>query len=91
VADAAVVGVPDDTWGEVGIAFVVLRAGLNLTPTALADFLLGRLARYKLPREFVFVPQLPRTAYGKVVKGDLRQRFLERDGSSSPGTKDGKT
>jgi fatty-acyl-CoA synthase len=77
VADAAVVGVPDETWGEVGIAFVVLRDGMNLTPTALPDFLLGRLARYKLPREFVFVPQLPRTAYGKVVKGELRQRFLE--------------
>lgn len=86
VADAAVVGVPDETWGEAGIAFVVLREGMDVGSGELPDFLLGRLARYKLPREFVFVPQLPRTAYGKVVKGDLRQRFLERDGSASPGT-----
>lgn len=77
VRDAAVVGVPHPTWGEMGVAFVV--AG-DEPPTAedLAGFLGGRLARYKIPREFRFVDSLPRTAYGKVVKGDLRQQYLAR-------------
>jgi fatty-acyl-CoA synthase len=76
VQDAAVVGVPDPTWGEVGVAFVVLRPGESLTKGELLAFAETRLARYKLPREVVFVVALPRTAYGKVVKGELRERFL---------------
>jgi fatty-acyl-CoA synthase len=78
VRDAAVVGVPHPTWGEVGVAFVVPReAGSDALAGSLADFLAGRLAKYKLPREFRFVDALPRTAYGKVVKGELRQMVLE--------------
>ncbi|MFL6292792.1 MAG: class I adenylate-forming enzyme family protein [Thermoanaerobaculia bacterium] len=75
VRDAAVVGVPHPTWGEMGVAFVVPGAE---APTAedLSAFLGGRLAKYKIPREFRFVDSLPRTAYGKVVKGELRQRYL---------------
>lgn len=76
VQDAAVVGVPDTTWGEVGVAFVVTRPGVTLTKAALLAFAESRLARYKLPRDVVFVDALPRTAYGKVVKGELRDRFL---------------
>ncbi|HYN21262.1 MAG TPA: long-chain fatty acid--CoA ligase [Thermoanaerobaculia bacterium] len=77
VRDAAVVGVPHPTWGEVGIAFVVPGSE---APTAeeLAEFLAGRLAKYKIPREFHFLDSLPRTPYGKVVKGELRERYLER-------------
>jgi acyl-CoA synthetase (AMP-forming)/AMP-acid ligase II len=77
VRDAAVVGVPHPTWGEVGVAFVVAR---EEPPTAedLADFLAGRLARYKVPREFVFVEALPRTPYGKVVKGELRDLYIQQ-------------
>lgn len=76
VRDAAVVAIEHPTWGEVGVAFVVpLEAG-SAEPQALLDFAGERLARYKLPREIVHVAELPRTAYGKVVKGDLRQRYL---------------
>jgi fatty-acyl-CoA synthase len=76
VLDAAVVGVPHARWGEVGVAFVVAR---DVPPSSeeLTDFLAGRLAKYKIPREIVFVAALPRTAYGKVVKGELRQQYLE--------------
>jgi fatty-acyl-CoA synthase len=75
VRDAAVVGVGDPTWGEVGVAFVVPAPGAPPATEDLAAFLATRLARYKVPRRFVFVPELPRTPYGKVVKGELRGRL----------------
>jgi fatty-acyl-CoA synthase len=75
VADAAVVGIPHATWGEVAIAFVVPREGHAPAPEALASFLAERLARYKIPKEFVTVPSLPRTPYGKLVKAELRERY----------------
>jgi len=82
VMDAAVVGVPDPTWGEVGVAFVVARPGESVSKEALLAFAEARLARYKLPKEVVFVDALPRTAYGKVVKGELRDRFVaSREGT----------
>jgi fatty-acyl-CoA synthase len=75
LADAAVVGVPHETWGEVGVAFVVAAAGSGPDPAELGAFLAARLARYKIPKEFRFVEQLPRTPYGKVVKGELVERW----------------
>jgi fatty-acyl-CoA synthase len=69
--DSAVVGVPDRVWGEVGVAFVVLASGAELDADDLANFLEPRLARYKLPRRYVMVDELPRTDYGKVVKAEL--------------------
>ena len=69
VSDAAVVAVPDDTWGEVGVAFVVGSA----TEEDLAHYLALRIAKYKVPRRFVFLDALPRTPYGKVVKDELRK------------------
>ena len=71
VSDAAVVAVADETWGEVGIAFVVGSAGEE----ELAQYLGARIARYKVPRRFVFIDALPRTPYGKVVKEELRKRL----------------
>ncbi len=76
VADAAVVGVPDEKWGEVGVAFVVVRG--QIQSGDLNEFLSQRLARYKLPKEIVFVPEFPRTPYGKVVKGKLREQWTGR-------------
>ncbi len=72
VRDAAVTGVEHATWGEIGIAFVVPIAAGSAPAEGLLEFLGERLARYKLPREIVYVDELPRTAYGKVVKGELR-------------------
>jgi fatty-acyl-CoA synthase len=70
VTDAAVIGVPDAKWGEVGVAFLEGN-GVRVAPEDLAAFLGERLARYKIPKRFVFVEALPRTAYGKVKKADL--------------------
>ncbi len=69
VTDAAVVPIADEKWGEVGVAFVVGTAGAD----ELASYLTLRIARYKVPRRFVFVESLPRTPYGKVVKEELKR------------------
>ena len=69
VADAAVVGVPDERWGESGVAFVVTRA--EVTSEELRDWCTERLARYKVPREVRFLDELPRSAMSKVLKEEL--------------------
>jgi fatty-acyl-CoA synthase len=76
VRDAAVVGVDDPSWGEVGVAFVVPLAAGSAEPAEVLAFLGARLARFKLPKRIVHAAELPRTAYGKVVKGELRARYL---------------
>jgi acyl-CoA synthetase (AMP-forming)/AMP-acid ligase II len=70
VADAAVIAIPDETWGEVAVAFVVGRT----TADELGQYLTIRIARYKVPKRFIFVDALPRTPYGKVLKEELRKQ-----------------
>jgi fatty-acyl-CoA synthase len=77
VAAAAVVGVPDDKWGEIGVAFVVPVEGREIVEEELVAALEEKLARFKIPKEFVVVNELPLTAYGKVVKGELRDRYMK--------------
>jgi fatty-acyl-CoA synthase len=76
VLEAAVVGVPDERWGERPKAFVVLRDGAELDAAALVAHLRARMAHYKCPEaeRIVFVPELPRTSTGKVRKYVLRER-----------------
>jgi fatty-acyl-CoA synthase len=83
VEDAAVIGVEHEKWGEAGAAFVVARGSQPLSAELLAAFLGGKLARYKVPHHFIFVSELPRTAYGKVVKPELQKLFALRKQSSS--------
>ena len=73
VAEACVVGMPHEKWGETGVAVLVLRAGVSAA--ALAAFVDGKLARYKHPGSYVFWPELPKSGYGKVVKRDVKQRL----------------
>lgn len=75
VRDAAVIGVPDPTWGEIGVAFFSSAETIPPTAEEMTAFLAERLAKYKIPRRFILVQDLPRTAYGKVVKAELRQLF----------------
>jgi fatty-acyl-CoA synthase len=70
VAECAVVGVPDERWGEVGRAFVVVEG--EATQEELLDFLATRIAKYKVPKSVMFLESLPRTGSGKVVKKLLR-------------------
>jgi fatty-acyl-CoA synthase len=74
VADAAVIAVPDDRWGEAGLAFVVVEGGAAVEPEQLRDWLRGRLARFKVPREVRLVESLPRSGMGKLDKSALRER-----------------
>ena len=74
VAECAVVGVPDERWGEVGRALVVLRDGAAATPEEILGFLDGRLARYKIPRTVVVVDTLARNASGKLLRRTLREQ-----------------
>ena len=71
VAEAAVVGVPDDRWGEVGHAFILLRSEAACEEAALRRLCEACLARYKHPKAIHFLAELPRTATGKVVKAEL--------------------
>jgi len=79
VLEAAVVGVPDPEWGEIGVAAVVLKPGAQASGQELAAYLDGKLARYKRPRHFVFWPELPKSGYGKIPKNLIRDK-LRADG-----------
>ena len=72
VLEAAVVGRPDDRWGEVPVAFVVLRQDATATPDALLEHCRAQLARFKVPKEITFLDALPRNPSGKVLKRELR-------------------
>ncbi len=74
VVEAAVVGRPDDRWGEVPVAYVVVSSEANATPEELIDHCRGQLARFKVPKQVMFVDALPRNPSGKVLKRDLRSR-----------------
>jgi fatty-acyl-CoA synthase len=74
VDDVAVIGVPDEQFGERLRAFVVPRAGAALTEQEVKDHVRDNLARFKVPRDVVFIDVLPRNATGKVLKRDLRTR-----------------
>jgi fatty-acyl-CoA synthase len=75
IAEAAVIGVPDENWGETVCAVVALKAGQRLELEQLREFASARLARYKLPRRLEVVPALPRNATGKILKTQLREQF----------------
>jgi fatty-acyl-CoA synthase len=78
VEDIAVVGVPDEIWGEVGWAFVIPKAGANLGAEDLIGLCEGQLARYKWPKEIIFAADFPRTALGKVRKTELRRKYIDQ-------------
>ncbi len=77
VADAAVVGVDHEEWGEVLAAAVVTRAGVSLAESDLIAFCRERIADYKLPRRMQFVSSLPRNAAGKILRAEVRDSIMQ--------------
>jgi 2-aminobenzoate-CoA ligase len=87
VADVAVIGVPDEVRGQIAKAFVVLKPGQSVTSDQLIEYCRGKIATYKLPREIVFVNELPRTPTGKLLRRVLRQPAPPK-GQSAPVSSD---
>jgi fatty-acyl-CoA synthase len=81
VQDAAVIGVPDEKWGERPKAFVVLKPGEEASEKEIIDHVKSTIARYKAPKAVAFLDELPTTSTGKVPKFELRER--ERAGQDS--------
>jgi acyl-CoA synthetase (AMP-forming)/AMP-acid ligase II len=79
VADAAVIGMPDERWGEVGWAAVVRRPGRSADEAELLAFCRARLAAFKTPRSIRFIDELPRSPSGKLIKWELRRRLFEKE------------
>ncbi|MGY1810890.1 long-chain fatty acid--CoA ligase [Blastococcus sp. SYSU D00669] len=77
VVEAAVIGVPDEKWGEVGLAVLVVGPDVDRDPEAVRTALRERLAGFKVPRLVEFADELPKTATGKIRKPDLRSQYLE--------------
>ncbi len=77
VDQAAVVGVPDEKWGEVGCAFIMRKQGMQVSETELFAFMRSKLARYKVPKHLVFTDAFPKTSAGKIAK-----RVLEKQASA---------
>lgn len=75
VLEAAVVGVPDERWGERPLAAIVRRPGSTVTADELKDHLASRIVRWWAPDHWVFVDELPKTSVGKYDKKVLRARY----------------
>jgi fatty-acyl-CoA synthase len=75
VAEAAIIGVPNEQWGEVGMAIVAVKPGHTLTPAEIHAHCAANLAKFKCPRLVEFVDALPRNATGKIHKPTLRKQF----------------
>ena len=74
ISESAVIGVPDEKWGEAGKAFIVLRSGESLTEDEIRKYFDGKLARYKIPKYYEFCEDLPKSAAGKILKRELEDK-----------------
>jgi len=77
ISDVACIGVPDEKWGETGMAFIIPREDKNLFADEIQEFCSDKLAKYKIPKYISLVDELPRNAAGKIMRYKLRELFLE--------------
>ena len=78
ISEAAVIGLPDEMWGEQVVAVVQARSGSSVSQDELIAFCRERLASYKKPRHIVFAGELPKNASGKILKRELRDRLRSK-------------
>jgi fatty-acyl-CoA synthase len=79
VAEAAVIGIPDETWGERPLATVVLAAGASVTAAELRTFLGEQVPRWQLPERWSFITEVPKTSVGKFAKTRIREAYAKGD------------
>ena len=72
IREVAVIGTPDEKWGEVGKAFVSIESGFDLSENHIVDHCLKNLAKFKVPRSVQFLPNLPKGESGKILKKSLQ-------------------
>ncbi len=77
VEGCAVVGLPDKEWGERVTAFIAAKPGQKIVPEELKTFLKSRLSPFKVPKEYIVVSELPKSPAGKIVKRELKKRFID--------------
>jgi fatty-acyl-CoA synthase len=78
ILDVQIVGVPDEKYGEIPVAFVRKKEGVELTAEEIREFCLGKIAKYKIPEHVIFVDSYPMTASGKIQKFKLREQFIQK-------------
>ena len=78
ISEVAILGIPDRQWGEVGLAICVAAPDKSPDPQDLSDYLNGKIARYKMPARYLFIPAMPTSAYGKITKKLVREHLTEK-------------
>jgi fatty-acyl-CoA synthase len=84
VAEAAVIAIPDDKWGERPLGCVVLKPGATATADELREFLVPKFAKWWVPERFEFVDEIPKTSVGKFRKTELRDMFAQEPSPAQP-------
>ena len=77
VQDVQVIGVPDEKYGEEAMACIILKEGESVTEEEMHDYIVGRLARHKVPKYIRFVESFPMNAAGKILKYKMREQFAK--------------
>jgi acyl-CoA synthetase (AMP-forming)/AMP-acid ligase II len=78
IAEVAILGIPDEKWGEVGMAVCVLRPDAQIAENEILAWLEGKVARYKMPKRVLFWEELPKSGYGKIAKRMIRAELEAR-------------
>jgi acyl-CoA synthetase (AMP-forming)/AMP-acid ligase II len=78
IAEVAILGIPDEKWGEVGMAVCVLRPDAQIAENEILAWLEGKVARYKMPKRIFFWEELPKSGYGKITKRTIRAELEAR-------------